>query len=119
MKLSLTEAKQLPGVERVGRYVLHGKRSKRITLGEIHDSMIELTRLGQQRVTELRQIVATKQVRQIERGKRPSLSSMTKDEMEAYSKQHYGVDLDKRKSLDTLRAQLQELMDGHGPVAAD
>jgi len=33
----------------------------------------------------------------------------TKDQLEALGKQHLGVDVDKRKGVETLRAELQEL----------
>ena len=38
-----------------------------------------------------------------------SISSMTKGELEAYTFEKYGVDLDKRKSLSKLVAQVEEL----------
>jgi predicted PilT family ATPase len=38
-----------------------------------------------------------------------SISSMTKGELEVYTLEKYGVDLDKRKSLKNLVAQVEEL----------
>lgn len=35
-----------------------------------------------------------------------------KDELEAYAKQKFGVDLDKRKSLKKLKAEVQALEEG-------
>lgn len=35
-----------------------------------------------------------------------------KDELEAYAREKFGVDLDKRRSIKTLKAQIQELEEG-------
>ncbi len=40
------------------------------------------------------------------------ISVMEKDALEAYARQNYGVDLDKRRSLDNLRNQVTELVQG-------
>ena len=40
------------------------------------------------------------------------ISIMEKDALEAYARQNYSVDLDKRRSLDTLRTQVTALVQG-------
>ena len=40
------------------------------------------------------------------------ISIMEKDALESYARQNYGVDLDKRRSLDTLRTQVTALVQG-------
>lgn len=40
------------------------------------------------------------------------ISIMEKDALEAYARQNYSVELDKRRSLDTLRTQVTELVQG-------
>ena len=40
------------------------------------------------------------------------ISIMEKDALEAYARQNYSVDLDKRRSLDTLRNQVTALVQG-------
>ena len=114
MQITLQEARKLPGVETVGSDVLHGRRSMRISIGKIVGESVALSRKGEKRVAELRKIVSTKRVERAEQG----LNQMTKDELEAFAKEKHGVDLDKRKSLDTLRSQLEALM-ADGPSTAD
>lgn len=41
-----------------------------------------------------------------------NLEGMDKDELEEYAQKHFGVDLDKRKKPEKLRAQIQALIDG-------
>lgn len=41
-----------------------------------------------------------------------NLDLMNKDELEAYGKKHFGVDLDKRCKEDTLRDKIRALIDG-------
>lgn len=40
------------------------------------------------------------------------ISVMEKDALEAYARQNYGVELDKRRSVDTLRNQVTDLVQG-------
>lgn len=45
---------------------------------------------------------------------RDAIAAMNKDALEVYAKTHFGVDLDKRKSVDSLRAQTTSLLDQYG-----
>lgn len=45
---------------------------------------------------------------------RDAIATMNKDALETYAKTHFGVDLDKRKSVDSLRAQTTGLLDQYG-----
>lgn len=45
---------------------------------------------------------------------RDAIATMNKDALETYAKTHFGVDLDKRKSIDSLRAQTTGLLDQYG-----
>ena len=40
-----------------------------------------------------------------------NLDSMNKDELETYAKEHFGVDLDRRKKPDTLVKEIRALME--------
>lgn len=40
------------------------------------------------------------------------IEQMDKDALEAYARQNYGVDIDRRRSLDNLRNQVTELVQG-------
>lgn len=42
----------------------------------------------------------------------PDLSNMTRDEIEAHALEHFGVDLDRRWSLDRMRARVRALHEG-------
>ncbi len=42
-------------------------------------------------------------------GDADDLDQMDKEALEAYAKQHFGVDLDRRKSEATMRAEIREL----------
>jgi len=39
----------------------------------------------------------------------PEINDMTKDELEAYAKEKFGVDIDKRQKIDALRKQVTAL----------
>lgn len=40
----------------------------------------------------------------------PNLDAMSKDDLEAFAREQFGVDLDKRKRLEALRDQVSSLM---------
>ena len=45
---------------------------------------------------------------------RDSFNTMDKDALEAYARTHFRVELDKRKSLQSLRGQVTQLVDQYG-----
>ena len=45
---------------------------------------------------------------------RDSLNTMDKDALEAYARTHFRVELDKRKSLQSLRGQVTQLVEQYG-----
>lgn len=45
---------------------------------------------------------------------RDAIATMNKDALEIYAKTHFGVDLDKRKSVENLRTQTAGLLDQYG-----
>jgi len=45
---------------------------------------------------------------------RDTIATMDKNALESFAKVHFSVDLDKRKGVDTLRAQVNGLVDQYG-----
>ena len=43
-----------------------------------------------------------------------NFKEMSKDDMEAYAKEHFGIDIDRRQKISSLRTQLEELQKSQG-----
>lgn len=46
--------------------------------------------------------------------KNPTLNSLSKEDLESYAKKKFGVDLDKRKSIQNLIKEVEALENGNG-----
>lgn len=70
------------------------------------------TALAQAQLAQQKAAVIEKQNKDAIEDTLVEIGLMEKDALEAYARQNYGVELDKRRSVDTLRNQVTELVQG-------
>lgn len=104
-EITLESLKKRPDVEHVGGEFIHGSGPNRAVVAVLKGGVLSLTSVGKERLLSDKE--AAKPLADEEEPL--DVDQMGKPELVAYAQQHYGVELDKRKGVDNLRAMVKEL----------